>query len=478
SSYGLKNFSSSSAMGGHSGRGLGAGHRGKPCFSSRSLHNVGSRGSNISVGFFRPVKHGCQGSGIGYGSGGAGCGVGGSFCSGSAITPVTVNKGLLAPLNLEFDSSIQGVRRDEKDQIRSLNDKFASFIDKVRFLEQQNKMLETKWAVLQDQQTAKYQIEPLFEAYIRNLRRHLANQEGENGCLDSERINIADIAEELKQKYEQEVNRRSDAENEFAELKREFDGAFINRTELQSKVDSLTDDINFLTAVFDGEISQLQSQISDTSVLVSMDNSRNFDMDGIIAEFRAQYEDIANRSRADAEATYQTRYEELQMSAGRTGNDLQGIRGEITELNRIIQRLNGEIASVKAQRANLEGAITETEERGDMAVRDAKNKLSELMDALNKAKQDMARQLREYQELMNVKLALDIEITTYRKLLEGEECRLREGGGPVNIAVLRSSTGAAHCVGGKFHGGSGHHYKTHTSHISKGKHSSGHEFCC
>ena len=52
------------------------------------------------------------------------------------------------------------------------------------------------------------------------------------------------------------------------------------------------------------ELRELQSQIKDTSVIVEMDNSRNLDMDSIVAEVRAQYEDIANRSRAEAESWY------------------------------------------------------------------------------------------------------------------------------------------------------------------------------
>lgn len=50
---------------------------------------------------------------------------------GAPIASISVNKSLLAPLNLEIDPNIQMVRTQEKEQMKSLNNRFASFIDKV-----------------------------------------------------------------------------------------------------------------------------------------------------------------------------------------------------------------------------------------------------------------------------------------------------------------------------------------------------------
>ncbi|NWZ42842.1 K2C75 protein, partial [Brachypodius atriceps] len=464
----------SAGAGGGLGLGLGVGVGGFGGGGAGGALGLGLGGGGGGFGFGGGAGglgySGGHGSGGGFGFGGLGglggfpAGLGGGrspagFSGGPSgvgtIQEVTVNQSLLAPLNLEIDPNIQQVRKDEKEQIKTLNNKFASFIDKVRFLEQQNKVLETKWTLLQEQgqknNSGKSNLDPLFEAYINNLRRQLANLLSERGRMDGELKNMQDLVEDFKNKYEEEINRRTAAENEFVVLKKDVDAAYMNKVELEAKVDALSDELNFLRTLFEAELAQLSAQVSDTAVILSMDNNRDLDLSSIIAEVKAQYEDIANRSRAEAEAWYQTKFEELQATAGKHGDDLRNTKGEISELNRLIQRIRSEIENTRNQCATLQTAIGDSEERGELALKDAKAKMIDLEDALQKAKADMARQLREYQELMNIKLALDIEIATYRKLLEGEESRLEQNPCGDNTVISSSSgIGGGAGVGGGF----------------------------
>ncbi|XP_003199098.1 keratin, type II cytoskeletal 8 [Danio rerio] len=344
--------------------------------------------------------------------------------SGAPIRPVSVNSSLLAPVDLQLDPELQTVRMQETQQMKTLNNRFASFIDKVRKLEQENKLLETKWRLLQKETKAESKLEPMLKNYSTSLQMQLERVKKDKEQLDNELRKAHAQVQEQKQRYEDEIGNRNKAENAFVLLKKDVDTTYLGKIALEEKLETIQEELNFFKSFYEQELEELRDEVKDTSVVVQMDNSRNLNMEKILADVKSQYEEISACSRREAEAWYKNKFDLVSSQANQCSTELKNNKGAIDELKRKIQRLQNDITSAKSQCDNVEEKIKEAERDGEEAVLDATEQIRLLEEALQKAKKEMARQLRDYQELMNLKLALDIEIATYKKLLEGEEDRI------------------------------------------------------
>ncbi|KAL4701414.1 hypothetical protein H8959_015418 [Pygathrix nigripes] len=402
--------------------------------------------------------------GAGFGASNFGLGGFGPSCPPGGIQEVTINQSLLEPLHLEVDPEIQRIKTQEREQIMVLNNKFASFIDKVRFLEQQNQVLQTKWELLQqvNTSTGTNNLEPLLENYISDLRKQVDLLNAEQMRQNTEVRSMQDVVEDYKSKYEDEINKRTGSENDFVVLKKDVDAAYVSKVDLESRVDTLTGEVNFLKSCLRCRLTSATPTSSCPWTIIA-----SLDLDSIIDAVRTQYELIAQRSKDEAEALYQTKYQELQITAGRHGDDLKNSKMEIAELNRTVQRLQAEISNVKKQQIEqMQSLISDAEERGEQALQDAQQKLQDLEEALQQSKEELARLLRDYQAMLGAKLSLDVEIATYRQLLEGEESRMSgELQSHVSISVQNSQVsirggagGGGSYVSGGYGGGSGGGY--------------------
>uniref|UniRef100_A0A8C3R869 IF rod domain-containing protein n=1 Tax=Cyanoderma ruficeps TaxID=181631 RepID=A0A8C3R869_9PASS len=278
---------------------------------------------------------------------------------------------------------------NEKVTMQNLNDRLASYLEKVRRLEEENAQLEhniREWYRKQAPSVSKD-----YSSYYQTIEQ-----------LQNQLV--------IRQTVEADING----------LRNLMDDLTLVRSSLESELESLKDELIALKRNHDEVRSSDRQTTNDLCVLfVEVNAAPGEDLTKILNDLRNEYEQIIEKNRKEVEQWYEVKVRSNAQSGVSFGERAQTSHShQLTELKREMQNLEIELQAQLSTKTSLENSLAETESRYSFLLQQIQAQINCVEEELASIRCEMEGQSQEYKMLLGIKTRLEQEIQQYRSLLQ------------------------------------------------------------